>query len=150
MQEKEGADPVAKALDDRRIDLGMKWLDVAAAASISPKTLDRFRNGHRTAETTAKVERALRLPRGYVAALEAGEKPPQIMDVVVHPVTDTVARAQTAHGTGTAGDARVVTDDERAELEELRAIAADALNRLRDLEHRLDLAARRQEERRAK
>lgn len=149
MQDKEGADAVAAALDERRIDLGMKWLDVAAAASVSPKTLDRFRNGHRTAETTAKVERALKLPRGYVAALEAGETPPQIMDVPLRPVTDTVAHAQTAHGTGTAGDARVVTD-ERAELEELRAIAADALNRLRDLEHRLEVAARRQDEQQAK
>jgi transcriptional regulator with XRE-family HTH domain len=64
------------AMNERRIDLGLKWTDVARRAGVSKETVLRFRSGPRTPETTAKIERALGWPRGYLDAIAAGEPPP--------------------------------------------------------------------------
>lgn len=63
------------AMDARRLELGMKWVDVARAASISTETLFRFRRGHRSSESTHGVERALKWEHGSIGAILEGGEP---------------------------------------------------------------------------
>lgn len=62
------------ALDDLRIELGMQWNDIARAAGISQRTLDRIRQGGGTRLTRRAVERGFGLRSGAIAAFLSGAK----------------------------------------------------------------------------
>jgi hypothetical protein len=64
-----------EALDDRRVELDMQWIDVARLANISLSTLDRVRKGAGTKLKRRAVERALRLQAG---SIERGTMEPLI------------------------------------------------------------------------
>lgn len=76
----EEAERIDAAMDAARIDLGLTWQEIADRAGIGTSSLNRFRRGigPRTAEMTAKIERAYRWPRGYLDAIAAGEEPPPL------------------------------------------------------------------------
>lgn len=71
-------DAAEAAMNDARIEAGWTWAELADHAAISVPTLKRFRKGHRTPETTRKIERVFGWPRGYLDAIAAGEEPPPI------------------------------------------------------------------------
>lgn len=76
-------DEVEQALNDARLDAGIRWSELADKAGLSVETLYRYRKGTlRTEDSTRKLERVLGLPRGYLAALERGETPPAEHDEV--------------------------------------------------------------------
>lgn len=60
---------LSEALDERRLELGMRWEDVARAGGISYETIRNVRNGRPMRPLTkANLERALRLKRGSIDA----------------------------------------------------------------------------------
>lgn len=61
---------LARAMDARRIDLGLRWQQVAARAHMSVGNLSRIRNGSITLTqlAAAAIERALEWPRGTIDA----------------------------------------------------------------------------------
>lgn len=64
------AESLDTAMDDRRTELGMLWEDVAAAAGVSYETLRAIRRGRMMRSLTrAKIEQALRWPRGHIQDL---------------------------------------------------------------------------------
>lgn len=72
-------DDVDRALDDARLDLGAKWVDIAERAGISAATLLRYRKGEqRTPDTTRALERVWGWPRGYLDAIGRGDEPPAV------------------------------------------------------------------------
>lgn len=74
--------PLEEPLDDRRVELGMQWIDVARLADISLSTLDRVRKGAGAKLTRRAVERALRLKAG---SIERGTIEPLIEPEAVDP-----------------------------------------------------------------
>lgn len=72
------ADSLDQMLDERRLELNMRWDDVADAAGISYETLRAFRKGRPTrALTRSKIERALQLQPGSIErAPSAGKLAP--------------------------------------------------------------------------
>lgn len=67
------ADRIDAALDERRIELGLLWDDVATAAHVSYETLRNIRRGRPSrALNKANLERALKLQRGSIDRLVAG------------------------------------------------------------------------------
>lgn len=69
---------LARLLDHRRLELGMRWDEVAAAAGIKPPTLRAIRNGTNrpSALTQRGLERALSWPTGTIDAILAGQDAP--------------------------------------------------------------------------
>ncbi|MFG2516005.1 hypothetical protein [Streptomyces sp. NPDC048584] len=65
------------AMNRRRLDLGMTWRQVAAAANISYETLRAVRKGDTAGGelTLSSIERALRWAPGAFAAIDAGSEP---------------------------------------------------------------------------
>lgn len=63
-------------MEDRRIELGMSWADVADGARISIAHLRRIRTGHATLTPLAarKIEKGLRWKAGSVRDILAGGK----------------------------------------------------------------------------
>lgn len=78
-----------QAMEQRRLDLGMRWGDVATAASIAEVTLRAVRRGENqpSALTRRRIEDALRWEHGSIEAILNGDEP-------------------TALGTGRAGEDR--------------------------------------------
>lgn len=68
---------LASLMNDRRLELDMKWDEVAAAARIKPPTLRAIRNGmNRPSDLTARgLDRALDWEPGSVEAILAGGEP---------------------------------------------------------------------------
>jgi hypothetical protein len=66
-----------EAMEERRLELGIKWVDVTRRAGISTRTLERFRNGTgvRTPDTTRAIERALEWRTGSIASILDGQSP---------------------------------------------------------------------------
>lgn len=76
------------ALSDRRLDLGMRWNQVAQAAGVSPEALRAIRRGsYRPSPDTARaLDNALRWEPGSVqAVLDGGEPTPQGQVVRIGP-----------------------------------------------------------------
>lgn len=70
------------AMNRRRLDLGMTWREVAAAAGISYETLRAVRKGDTAGGelTLSSIERALRWAPGAFAAVDAGQAPPVLSE----------------------------------------------------------------------
>ncbi|NUS29776.1 MAG: helix-turn-helix transcriptional regulator [Streptomyces sp.] len=66
-----------EAMNRRRLELGMTWRQVAAAAHISYETLRAVRKGDTAGGelTLSSIERALRWTPGAFAAVDAGREP---------------------------------------------------------------------------
>ena len=66
-----------EAMNRRRLELGMTWRQVAAAAGISYETLRSVRKGDTAGGelTLSSIERALGWTRGSFAAIDAGGQP---------------------------------------------------------------------------
>lgn len=66
-----------RAMDGRRLDLGLSWQDVAAAAKVSVATLRAIRSGTNRPSplTKRRVEEALRWEPGSVDAIYADRQP---------------------------------------------------------------------------
>jgi transcriptional regulator with XRE-family HTH domain len=64
------------AMNDRRIELGVRWEEVARRGGLSVAQLRRFRKGigPRTPDTTRAVERALTWDSGHVASILSGPR----------------------------------------------------------------------------
>lgn len=60
------------ALDDRRVDLGLQWKDVATMSGIGLRTLDRVRSGGGSRLKRRDVENALRIQAGAIERFLAG------------------------------------------------------------------------------
>lgn len=69
-----------KAMQDRRLELRMKWIDLAKTAGITYEALRSIRRGdYRPSElTTQALERALRWTTGSVEAVFNGKEPAPI------------------------------------------------------------------------
>ncbi len=72
----ENRERLSEAMEDRRIELGMSWADVADEARISIAHLRRIRTGHATLTPLAarKIEKGLRWKAGSVRDILAGAK----------------------------------------------------------------------------
>jgi len=68
---------LAEQMDARRLELGMRWQDVAAEAGVSLKTLYSVRTGEGgvTGLTQGKVEKGLRWGPGSVESILGGGDP---------------------------------------------------------------------------
>lgn len=108
-----------QAMNERRLDLGMRWNEVARRAGVSTETLFRFRKGLRTEDTTHAVERALQWRRGSVDAILTGGKPG--IEVETEP----------AHY------------DDSKDVAELKQIAASLLEHVEQLRRQIDAIERR-------
>ncbi len=88
MDEDDATERLQQAMEDARLELGVKWEDIATRAGVSTSTLHRFRKGEgpRTAETTRRIEKAYGWPRGYIDALTEGRESPP--DVPVEPESE--------------------------------------------------------------
>lgn len=73
---------LARLLDNRRLELGLKWEEVATAANIKPPTLRAIRNGTNSPSplTRRGLERALHWPAGTIDAVLEGAEAPSAMD----------------------------------------------------------------------
>ena len=73
---------LARLMDNRRLELGMRWDEVAAAAGIKPPTLRAIRNGTNRPSALTKhgLERALSWPAGTIDAILDGQDAPSPMD----------------------------------------------------------------------
>lgn len=92
-----------EAMNTQRLDLRLKWNEIARRAGISTETLFRFRKGARSDEATRAVEQALGWARGSVDAILSGGEPTRDDD-----------------------DNQQDTREDRGEFDELREIAAKA------------------------
>ena len=75
-----------EAMNRRRLELGMTWRQVAAAAQISYETLRAVRKGDTAGGelTLSSIERGLRWAAGAFQAIDAGREPlPQIGEEAV-------------------------------------------------------------------
>ena len=68
---------LARYIDQRRLELGMKWDEVAAAAGIKPPTLRAIRNGTNSPSplTMRGLDRALQWAPGSVEQILKGSDP---------------------------------------------------------------------------
>lgn len=73
---------LARLMDHRRLELGMKWDEVATAAGIKPPTLRAIRNGTNSPSplTRRGLERALNWEPGSIEAILDGGDLPSPMD----------------------------------------------------------------------
>jgi hypothetical protein len=64
-------------MNERRVDLGLRWTDVAEAGDVSPETLRAVRRNSAPLRdlTKAGIERGLRWSRGSVDRILAGGDP---------------------------------------------------------------------------
>lgn len=108
-----------QAMNERRLDLGMRWNEVARRAGVSTETLFRFRKGLRTEETTHAVERALQWQRGSVDIILAGGQP-----------------------SADAGTSEVRHDD-RNDVAELKRMAAALIEHAEQLQKHIEALERR-------
>jgi len=73
----QGRRRLAQLMNDRRVELGLRWTDVAEAGEVSPETLRSVRRN--TAPlldlTKARIEKGLRWARGSVNSVLAGGEP---------------------------------------------------------------------------
>jgi transcriptional regulator with XRE-family HTH domain len=71
----EDRERLSEAMEDRRIELGMSWADVADEAKISIAHLRRIRTGHATLTPLAarKIEKGLRWKAGSVRDILGGQ-----------------------------------------------------------------------------
>lgn len=91
---------LARLMDHRRLELGMKWDEVAAAAGVKPPTLRAIRNGTNrpSALTQRGLERALQWAPGTVERVLAGgtstpTTAPSPMDQAEADIADAARRA---------------------------------------------------------
>lgn len=68
---------LAQHMDERRVDLDLRWADVASAAGVTTETLRQARNGPGEIRPLTKrgIERALGWDRGSVSRVLAGGDP---------------------------------------------------------------------------
>ncbi|MEO3976347.1 hypothetical protein [Streptomyces sp. CAU 1734] len=66
-----------RVMDERRVDLGLTWREVAVAAKVSYEALRAIRKGEVTASALTKrgIDQALRWEPGGVDAVQAGRDP---------------------------------------------------------------------------
>lgn len=66
------------AMNDRRLELGVKWQEVAKRAGVTAFHLRRVRIGSvpLSADLEAGIERALDWPRGHIARLDSDDEMP--------------------------------------------------------------------------
>lgn len=126
---------LAGLMDERRLELDMKWEEVAAAAGIKPPTLRAIRNGtnHPSPLTMRGIDRALRWEPGSVDAVLAGGTP----------TVRERAPAGPGYETAEAGPMAVPTD------EELRAtgLQPETVEALLDMRRHVErLVAKRDED----
>ncbi|MCA1570808.1 MAG: helix-turn-helix transcriptional regulator [Chloroflexi bacterium] len=78
---------LADLMEERRVELGLRWVDVAEAAGITAETLRQVRSGHADIRplTARAIEQGLRWKLGSIKAVLAGGEP----DVLPEPVTAT-------------------------------------------------------------
>lgn len=69
--------PLDAAMEDRRLELGMKWREVAERARVTPFHLRRIRIGvvPLSKDAAAGIDRALSWERGSALAADAGRDP---------------------------------------------------------------------------
>jgi transcriptional regulator with XRE-family HTH domain len=69
---------IADAVEDRRLEIGLKKQDVATRAGVTPSYLRRVLNGDHpmSADVKAGLERALQWPFGYIDRIPGPRKPP--------------------------------------------------------------------------
>ena len=74
-----------RAIDARRLDLGLSWVQLAATAGISDVSLRNFRKGRGTPNALSKrrLEAALQWAAGSVDELLAGGQPIALGEVAV-------------------------------------------------------------------
>lgn len=78
-REKTAPTMLAEVMNERRVELRMKWDEIATEAQITPAYLRKIRTGEVRASdlTTARLEDVLKWPPGTIDALESGQRPPR-------------------------------------------------------------------------
>lgn len=116
-KKKSARDRLAQHLDERRLDLGMKWADVAANSGLTTETLRQVRSGSSAIRplTARAIELALGWTRGSVQAVLQGGEP--TLDPG-GPSTVAVAHIQPMSEGGTNDDSNLVaiTADENRKV----------------------------------
>jgi transcriptional regulator with XRE-family HTH domain len=77
-REKTAPTVLAEVMNERRVELRMKWDEIASEAGITPAYLRKIRTGEVRASdlTTARLEDVLKWQPGTIDALESGQRPP--------------------------------------------------------------------------
>lgn len=126
MEAEEATRRLEDAMNARRLDMRVKWNEIARRADISTETLYRFRKGSRSDEATRAVEDALSWPRGTVdRILNTGEVPKldqrELASAEPEPTGDT--RAELA-------ELRKLAEETRVRAEESIEFVDNLLNRV--------------------
>lgn len=81
--EQEARRPLSEAMDARRVELDLRWRDVAARAGLSVEAINALRagrSGSPTPRTKTNLERALLWPPGTIDAYLERREPPAVTD----------------------------------------------------------------------
>lgn len=75
-REKTAPTVLAEVMNERRVELRMKWDEIASEAGITSAYLRKIRTGEVRASdlTTARLEDVLKWPQGTIDALESGQR----------------------------------------------------------------------------
>lgn len=121
------------ALDDRRIELGLTWGQVADRVGRSEEMIRRFRNtGTGSRETKAGLERALGWTKGSVDAVLKGGRPSLLtVNSAIAPVPEPVSRRDAALHHLDSGELNMIelTGLEHADVLTVMAGALDLLSK---------------------
>jgi hypothetical protein len=105
----EARERLASHMDDRRLELGLRWRDVAEAGGISYEALRDVRNGHGGIRrlTEHAIETALQWEAGSVASILNGGDP---VPAVSEPAPVTTTGGITLPSLAVTGDAAAAED----------------------------------------